>query len=264
MWSNGRNKSVSSSFSDLKHRHLRRKDSIDTTSITSEALPPVHYYQDPEARDLLKTYLASPAKWDEVLDLGFPSDLQASPEDYPQRVVTKRARVHNSSNDAQLFLRDGSFSFLSDPEESDEDSNTEEDISSSSPTFSSSGSASGSVATHSGRPASINFKPWGMGFGWPGERQMTLRITLTRPELRASDQEIYGMPYTDNSEYDDGEESDDAEDFGTDPLALPSLHEYEEDMLSMSRTRTANSASPVRKSTSLWRKVGRTASTCHR
>lgn len=254
-WYSTRKPSKNPSFSDLKRRRTQRKESFEASSSSSAMLPPVHYYRDPEARDLLKTYLASSTKFDEVLEFGFPTDLYALAEDYPQRVVPARSRIHTANSDADLFLRHGSLSFLSDSEDSGEESTTEEDNSSSSPTFSSVGST-----TTTTRSASLNFKPWGMGFGGPsGDRQMTLRITLTRPELRAPDEEIYGAQYTNPEDEIEPEDWNAAEEIGPDLFALPSLQELEQDLLGVADAPPGPNITESRKSKSLWTKLSRSA-----
>jgi len=203
----------------------------------------------------LKTYLTSSTKLDEVVEFGFPTAVNNSPsEDFPQRIVTTRRKARNANNDADLFLRDGSLSFLSDPEESDEESDTGEDNGSTSPTFSSVSSMSATP-----RSATLNFKPWDMGFGGgPGERQMTLRVTLTRPELRASDSDIYGAHCITHSEYDEPEHWDEGEEASMDLLALPSLQEFEEDLIGFPLAPSAPSVTETRKARGLWRRMSRT------
>jgi len=249
-WGNG---IVSSSFSDLKRRRTQRKSSIDTASWSSPTISPVHYYKEAEAKDLLRTYLASSIKFDEALEFGFPIDPLSSPEEPPWRPVPVRKRVHNHNNDAQLFLRTGSFAFLSDPEDSDEDSGAEEDDSPSSPTLSSVGSAVATV-----RSTSLNFKPWDMGFGtWQGERQMTLRITLTKQGLRASDDEIYGISYPSHDDIEESESLYEPKDGEADPLALPSLHEYEATSAAEVHIPTTGRITARPKMKSLWQRMSR-------
>lgn len=254
-WANGRTSSVTSSLSDLKRRRTRRKESLDTTSSSSPILPDVHYFQDPDTRDLLKTYLTSATKFDEVVEFGFPTDINNSPsEEFPQRMTATRRKPHNANNDAELFLRDGSIPFLSDLEESDEESDPEEVNSTASPTLSSLSSMD--VGPQS---ATLNFKPWDMGFGGgPGERQMTLRVTLTRPELRASDKDIYGAQYAAHHEHNEPEEWDEAEEAtSTDLLALPRLQEFEEGLINLPLSPPAPSGTESRKGKSLWRRMSR-------
>lgn len=57
--------------------------------------PNATYYQDPEARLKLRVYLASPQKFDEIIEFGFPSMDSAvdtpEPEKRPQKLISKRS-----------------------------------------------------------------------------------------------------------------------------------------------------------------------------
>jgi hypothetical protein len=183
------------------------------------------YYQDPEARMKLRKYLASPQKFDEAVAFGFPS--------LPARTSTcekdlLRTPNPTSGNDAQQFLRDDVISFLDRRSSRSLDGDTisyndspvtpasGEDIMSRAKPY---GSSIFAELDKSDLP-SLKFKFNGMSdiaeadhevdpsvFDPLANREMTLRMTLTRPELRATEERLYGWVKGD-----------------ADPLALETLH----------------------------------------
>lgn len=187
------------------------------------------YYQDPEARKKLRKYLASPQKFDEAVEFGFPS--LPTRNSTCERDPTFRAVAYSTSgNDAQQFLRDDRVGFLDNRysvESSDGDTISYND----SPVTPASGE---DITALRVRPygssifngldksdlPSLRFDFDGMSdimevdserdpslFDPLANREMTLRMTLTRPELRATEEELYGWH---------GEEN-------KDPLALETL-----------------------------------------
>jgi hypothetical protein len=188
------------------------------------------YYQDPEARKKLRKYLASPQKFDEAVEFGFPS---LPPRNSTcERDTTFRAVAYTTSgNDAQQFLRNDRVDFL-DPRFSEEASDGDTISYNDSPVTPASGE---DIIAPRVRPygssifngldntdlPSLRFNFDGMSdivevdteldpssFDPLANREMTLRMTLTRPELRATEEELYG--WTDREE--------------KDPLALETLH----------------------------------------
>jgi hypothetical protein len=162
--------------------------------------PEATHYRDPEARKKLRTYLASPQKFDEAIEFGFPSttgdDDSASPH-YQLPPITSHSRKF--SRDMQTFLRDGKLSFFdsfsTDNQglESDADSVPDAD----SPTTPS--STGHPFRLHTRQFSHSKFSSDGsspMSPMHPGtghlNREMTLRMTLTRPDLRADDDQLYG------------------------------------------------------------------------
>ena len=157
--------------------------------------PAAAHYQDPEARLKLRVYLASPQKFDEAIEFGFPSAdvLSGGP------VVGKDGAFHQrqTSSTMRTFLAD----------DDDEDDNIS--LNSDQPSLADPDSPKTPVGTEpkygpvrplrapSTEPA---FPRDGRHTPEPGNyaqapassREMTLRMTLTRPDLRAHEEQIYG------------------------------------------------------------------------
>ncbi|KAF2132961.1 hypothetical protein P153DRAFT_364211 [Dothidotthia symphoricarpi CBS 119687] len=159
--------------------------------------PEATHYSDPEARKKLRTYLASPQKFDEAIEFGFPSSAGSdSTTPHYQLPPVTHHHARKFSRDMHSFLRNGKLSFLEDhpkPDaenqglDSDGDSTADPD----SPATPSS-STGASFRVHS-RHLSYNSSPLSSpGLPPPLNREMTLRMTLTRPDLRADDDVLYG------------------------------------------------------------------------
>ncbi|KZM26300.1 uncharacterized protein EKO05_0002242 [Ascochyta rabiei] len=180
------------------------------------------HYQDPETRKKLRMYLASPQKFDEAIEFGFPST--AEQEDvvphYQLPPVTKHSRKF--SRDMHTFLRDGKLSFFEDKNsenqglESDGDSVVELE---SPRTPSSTGL---SFRLHARQMSSIDSNGLASSQPSPGylQREMTLRMTLTRPDLRADEDALYGWQ---NQIQHQHQKSTAAATVQDDPLALEEL-----------------------------------------
>ncbi|KAL8904198.1 MAG: hypothetical protein Q9207_003435 [Kuettlingeria erythrocarpa] len=170
--------------------------------------PATKYYQDPEARLKLRVYLASPSKFDEALEFGFPS-LQST-DQLPQPRRPSISRQHRTEPAPQTFYDSENPSFLdgSDSGSDEAESLPEMDVphTPSDTTFfrnthrlpnskASSSEIDRPFAKASGR---VNLKQIEQSrqqqpYIVAGcNREMTLRMTLTRPELRASDDLLYG------------------------------------------------------------------------
>jgi hypothetical protein len=174
--------------------------------------PEATHYRDPEARKKLRLYLASAQKFDEALEYGFPSDgiSATAPQLHLPREVTHARKI---SHDVQTFLKEDKVSFFEDhdddnmsssPPDSDDDSicELESPVTPSDPT----------PFHHPARLPSSNFSSLdsaGLPLFHPmhgrskasdhlyaqaltGNREMTLRMTLTRPDLRADEDTLYG------------------------------------------------------------------------
>lgn len=131
--------------------------------------PEATYYQDPEARLKLRVYLASAQKFDEAIEFGFPSTKDGRP-----------ATSHTAGHSHTFLLQDDSF--LDDEDEYQR--------------FSSQSSSNTRPSRPmSGKPPN-SLKPPPMTGHYPltspGNREMTLRMTLTRPDLRADESQLYG------------------------------------------------------------------------
>ncbi|KAF1941599.1 hypothetical protein EJ02DRAFT_454984 [Clathrospora elynae] len=173
----------------------RRSFHTPTTPIfDSEAT----HYQDPEARKKLRMYLASPQKFDEAIEFGFPSTAanDAATPHFQLPQIDSHARKF--SRDMHTFLRDGQLSFFEDNItenqglESDADSLADME----SPTTPSSTGLSFRLHSRqlSPRKFSVESPAPSPVHSANGQlnREMTLRMTLTRPDLRADEDQLYG------------------------------------------------------------------------
>ena len=157
------------------------------------------YYQDPEARLKLRVYLASPSKFDEALEFGFPS--LESRENLQERGPFY-SRDHFTEPPPQTFYDSETPSFFDNLEsESDAESLPEDSPNTPSDTMFRNTHrlpTSKPVSSDTERPVAFASKTRGEyikpadPYSLAGDREMTLRMTLTRPELRASESLLYG------------------------------------------------------------------------
>lgn len=192
--------------SEFHFGHTRRKSralSLITPKHASHEVittidPSAAHYQDPEARLKLRVYLASPQKFDEAIEFGFPS------RDLP--VVTHASHSPDRRHSRQPLSDESNLrSFLVDFDDEDDDDGKlsltsdqhsvadsdspqtpqmlEKPLTRPSPfrVVSESAQTHGKKASESG----LTMEP-------AGSREMTLRMTLTRPDLRAHEEQIYG------------------------------------------------------------------------
>ncbi|KAE9373413.1 hypothetical protein N431DRAFT_338662 [Stipitochalara longipes BDJ] len=170
--------------------------------------PNAKHYQDPEARLKLRVYLASPQKFDEAIEFGFPSingvtdgDKENKP---PKRFSRDLASTKKSSSTEKSFLADDNASLFED------DVSMNDPDSPITPLYAESrsqpravvtpvtrGSKTSSDYTHLGisKPTLVK-QPESYAQAMAGNREMTLRMTLTRPDLRADESTIYGWQAT--------------------------------------------------------------------
>jgi hypothetical protein len=160
--------------------------------------PEATHYRDAETRKKLQ-FLASPQKFDEAVEFGFPSTSgdDTMPSRYQLPPISTDAR--NFSRDMQTFLKDDRMSFLDDNEEENKglESDAESVADFDSPVTPSS---VGLSFRHHSRKQSSNFSSSMDSNGVPLihpvpgrlNREMTLRMTLTRPDLRADEEQLYG------------------------------------------------------------------------
>jgi hypothetical protein len=169
--------------------------------------PHATHYQDPEARLKLRVYLASPQKFDEAIEFGFPS-LEGVSGGVDKENIAPR-KVSRDQALRKTGLSDGSHTFFND----DSGSLLEDDVSMMDPdspltpcevdtTFKSSNQSrliplpeSGNYNdfTHLGiKKPTIHRHTDSYSQSAAGSREMTLRMTLTRPDLRADEDMIYG------------------------------------------------------------------------
>ena len=167
--------------------------------------PEAAHYQDPEARKKLRMYLASPQKFDEAIEFGFPStagsDVLAPHYQLPQ--ISNHSRKF--SRDMHTFLRHGKLSFFEDNGHENQglDSDTDSVADVESPTTPSSTGLSFRLHSRqlSHRAFSLdspNVSPIQNSHGQTN-REMTLRMTLTRPDLRADEEQLYGWQSSPNT-----------------------------------------------------------------
>ena len=169
-------------------------------SESRETLPPIDpaaaHYQDPEARLKLRVYLASPQKFDEAIAFGFPStDPRASPpapvkDTAPPPISHSRQQSSRAAAPGKLetFLAD----FDEDDNESDDKLSYSDQVSAADPE--SPRTPDSTTDKSPIRPMRLPSVPSPDECGQaPGSsREMTLKMTLTRPDLRATEDQIYG------------------------------------------------------------------------
>jgi len=200
------------------HQHLIPRQYSPTHTAhpsVSTIEPSARHYQDPEARLKLRVYLASPQKFDEAIEFGFPSlDDKDSLQLPLHRPSLSRS---HATAPCKTFLHDDSPSLF------DYDSSSDDDAASlperdhphtpvDSAFHTDATLLSPSVATSSGSSNTLFSKPTIRHHTsdpfvqlLAGSREMTLRMTLTRPDLRADEKALY------------------AHTTGDDPLALEHL-----------------------------------------
>ncbi|KAI1755027.1 hypothetical protein F4782DRAFT_430879 [Xylaria castorea] len=151
------------------------------------------HYQDPDARHKLRAYLASPQKFDEALEFGFPASNDHSSmlsEALPRRSKSfSQGLFMASSEKLKTFLADDNSSIYSEEtsipdSESPRTPHTPENQPHSIKPF--------NLPSHSDAFASTFSAGHGQSF--TASREMTLRMTLTRPDLRSREEEPYGWP----------------------------------------------------------------------
>ncbi|KAL2269785.1 hypothetical protein VTJ83DRAFT_1969 [Remersonia thermophila] len=166
--------------------------------------PAAAHYQDPEARMKLRMYLASPQKFDEAVAFGFPSAASAD-ELYAEARFSEdtagRSRGPSKQKSADGVSTGGTF--LADKDDdvslySDGQSMADPD----SPKTPESTENRTGVPRHTRYASAPVLNSRDAGRKTPeglyavqaptAGREMTLRMTLTRPDLRAHEDEIYG------------------------------------------------------------------------
>lgn len=166
---------------------------------------PTKYYKDSQARQKLREYLASPEKFDEALEFGFPTEagaidpmtLQSSTPDIPLPSDMEELSVGDSRGDEEEVLT-----------ASPKTPSTNNEAFGPGMTYHSSLDSGVSIPLNISKPSTRSLSPDING------REMTLRMTLTRPDLRAPEQELYAFQRKEVS----GVDMD-----NSDPLALSSL-----------------------------------------
>ena len=163
-------------------KHLRSQVSISSID------PAATHYQDPAARLKLRLYLASPQKFDEAVEFGFPSVQGGTPWAHMRPMTSPQHRP-----DANLtFFHDDTPSLSGDDDDDVEeqdtmfDPRTPEDNVFQINRPSCTGSTDGVAKP---RPFLARRPTESYARGLPSDREMTLHMTLTKPELRALEEE---------------------------------------------------------------------------
>lgn len=153
---------------------------------TSSIDPSAQYYQDPEARLKLRVYLASPQKFDEAVEFGFPA-LDDSKEDntHPEKVAEYTRPAPKVQKVTGTFFEDEDGAVHG--------HRLDKAQRKSSRLSAIKGPQSPAFPTTKRQSVSATHTPTGPGAGpgagaglrrLPGNREMTLKMTLTRPDLR--------------------------------------------------------------------------------
>lgn len=153
------------------HRHASR-------SSVSSIDPRATHYQDPAARMKLRVYLASPSKFDEAIEFGFPSQVER------QNSTTHRPKAspRSTNESGRTFFTDETPSLAGDDAssqgEAPPDPRTPEDSE-----FREFAKAHKSADRFSIKPQIL--RPEQYAQSTTLDREMTIHMTLTRPDLRA-------------------------------------------------------------------------------
>lgn len=171
----------SRAFSLMTPRYASR-DSIASID------PAAAHYQDPEARLKLRVYLSSPQKFDEAIEFGFPSNdpFPADSEQEHPRPVKRRSHqvLQDETENMRTFLSDDHSSVCS------EDMSISDPESPKTPqTFDQPPLRPMPRSSRDDGQANVSE---GYAQAPVASREMTLRMTLTRPDLRACEDQIYG------------------------------------------------------------------------
>ena len=204
-------------FEPFTNNHGRQKSRtlslIAPESLLKDSIlsidPNATHYQDPEARMKLRVYLASPQKFDEAIEFGFPSmdgvtDKADKEHKAPKRSSkdVTRSKKSYSTEGGQSFLNDDNLSLfeddvsMNDPESPLTPMGAETEFRSHHRPLASFGSKDKGTSvdfSHLGITKPIVVKQQdSYAQAMAGSREMTLRMTLTRPDLRADENTIYG------------------------------------------------------------------------
>ncbi|KAJ5243650.1 hypothetical protein N7489_003746 [Penicillium chrysogenum] len=152
-------------------------------SSTSSIDPCAQYYQDPDARLKLRVYLASPQKFDEAIEFGFPSLDQNNKENIGPEPTTPKPSSPKSTLvdwDFGTFFEDDDGTMMGSPGGSVENEPIR------SPVLTQRDAPRPSMESSALFQRRQSWLPGAKGVPQrlPGNREMTLKMTLTRPDLR--------------------------------------------------------------------------------
>ena len=193
---------------DRQHQRAH-SSSLSARRMSHTPTPPVFdpeatYYQDPEARKKLRMYLASPQKFDEAIEFGFPStpgDESVTPH-YQLPQIVSHARKF--SRDMHTFLRHGHLSFFEDSNNENQGLESDDDSVADVNSPATPSSTNLSFRLHSRQFSTRKYSvespaPSPVSAHGQLNREMTLRMTLTRPDLRADEDQLYGWQASSSS-----------------------------------------------------------------
>ncbi|KAJ5359857.1 hypothetical protein N7517_009048 [Penicillium concentricum] len=156
-------------------------------SSTSSIDPYAQYYQDPDARLKLRVYLASPQKFDEAIEFGFPS-LDQNKENIALEVISPKPVSPKPTSspkptlvnwDFGTFFEDDDGTMVGSPGGSVENEPIHSPVLTQRDVPRPSVESSTFLQRQSWLPGTK-----GVPQRLPGNREMTLKMTLTRPDLR--------------------------------------------------------------------------------
>lgn len=148
-------------------------------SSTSSIDPAAQYYQDPDARFKLRVYLASPQKFDEAIEFGFPALDQDKEKVAPEQPSSPEPV--SISPEAGTFFEDDDGTVVGSPGGSIDEEPAPSRVSSQ---LRETPRPSVDSTTLLQRRQSFLPGTTVVPQRLPGNREMTLKMTLTRPDLR--------------------------------------------------------------------------------
>lgn len=146
---------------------------------TSSIDPAAQYYQDPDARFKLRVYLASPQKFDEAIEFGFPALDQDKENVAPEQLTSPEPTP--ISREAGTFFEDDDGTVVGSPGGSVDEEPAPSRLSSQ---LRETPRPSMDSSTVLQRRQTFLTGPKVVPQRLPGNREMTLKMTLTRPDLR--------------------------------------------------------------------------------
>lgn len=168
-----------SAFLGPRHRSHASTSSID---------PGAKHYRDPEARLKLRVYLASPQKFDEALEFGFPS---IAKDDKPLH-TRPRTSPRLTEDSERTFFKDDSDSLFEEGACAMDDASVTDSDSPGTPqepVFEPFRLSDGGGHDNPGSKRPVMYRKMSEPYTHPcaAKREMTLHMTLTRPDLRTTE-----------------------------------------------------------------------------
>ncbi|KAI1617542.1 hypothetical protein EDD36DRAFT_459229 [Exophiala viscosa] len=146
--------------------------------------PQAAHYQDPAARMKLRVYLASPQKFDEAIEFGFPQMGDRHRLDHARPMTSPAPRPETN----RTFFHDNTPSLSGDDSEDEDEPDTLYDPRTPEDAFFQMHRPpqKSTVDANTGwRPSSARRQPETYARSFATDREMTLHMTLTRPDLRS-------------------------------------------------------------------------------